>query len=476
LAQRWLLLLARVMLKSYYTIDRAGWRAGLYGLAATLTPGRWQNKFTAGGFSTNVIFMLAGTALGQAASVLLSPALTRLYTPDQFGYLSVYTAALTILGVIAALGFELAIPIAASEAELANLVAASVGALVGTTGLLSLTVWLAPDRLLMQLWVGPLTSYRCLLPIGFACVGAYYVMVAAATRVSAFREIAWTRVSQGLSGPISQIALGLLGAGAPGLAIGFVIGQSSGTLLLFSRVILNSPTLRTALSWRGVTDVVRRYVRFPLFASWSRILDMAGSGPILFLVFSTCYSSEIAGYMFLTERVIARPLLMVSTSLLQVFTGEAGRAVQTDPTRLKRRFWQIVPRQFLLATGWIMVANLVAGWAFPVLFGHQWAASIPYLRALSLAYLAQAVLHPVSTALQIMERQVLAAVWQAGRLGLVLATAMVAWHLGWSAAAALWLASSAQLVSCVTMLALIAWSIHQIEHQWVTSPTRPPAQ
>ncbi len=124
------------MLKSYYTIDRAGWRAGLCGLAAaTLTPGRWQNKFTAGGFSTNVIFMLAGTALGQAASVLLSPALTRLYTPDQFGYLSVYTAALTILGVIAALGFELAIPDRRIRGRAsANLVAASVGALVRHDG------------------------------------------------------------------------------------------------------------------------------------------------------------------------------------------------------------------------------------------------------------------------------------------------------------------------------------------------------
>jgi hypothetical protein len=114
-ARRWWLLLARVMLKSDDTIDRANLRASRSGLVAALAPRRWRHRFFAGGFSTNVIFMLAGTALGQAASVLLSPALARIYTPGEFGYLSVYTAALTILGVIAALGFELAIPIAASE-------------------------------------------------------------------------------------------------------------------------------------------------------------------------------------------------------------------------------------------------------------------------------------------------------------------------------------------------------------------------
>jgi O-antigen/teichoic acid export membrane protein len=64
------------------------------------------------GFATNVGYMLFGTALGQAASVLLAPVLTRIYLPDQFGHLSVYTATLAIIGVAAALGYELAIPIA----------------------------------------------------------------------------------------------------------------------------------------------------------------------------------------------------------------------------------------------------------------------------------------------------------------------------------------------------------------------------
>jgi O-antigen/teichoic acid export membrane protein len=124
------------------------------------------------------------------------------------------------------------------------------------------------------------------------------------------------------------------------------------------------------------------------------------------------YSSEIAGFMFLTERVIGRPLLMVSTSLLQVFTGEAGLAVHREPEKVRLRFHQVIPRQFVLSAGWILLANLLADWAFPVLFGEQCVAAIPYLRAASLGYLALAVLHPLSSALQIMERQVLSAVWQ----------------------------------------------------------------
>jgi len=413
--------------------------------------------------------MVTGTAVGQAASLLFAPILTRLYTPDEFGYLSVYTAALTMLAVVAALGFELAIPIAANEEELANLTAISTTTVVVMTALLGVAMWLVPDAMLETLWLGELASHRYLLPVGFACLGGYFVMVAVATRAAAFREIAATRVSQGLTGPLAQIAFALLDFGKQGLAIGFVIGQSSGTFLLFSRVVLQRAGLLAAISWRGVAATMRRYARFPLLASWSRLLDMAGSGTILFVLFSACYAPEIAGFMFLTERVISRPLLIVSTSLLQVFTGEAGQAVQHDPARLKRRFWQVIPRQLAFSAAWIAVANLAADWMFPVLFGPQWVAAIPYLHALSAAYLALAVLHPVSTALQIMERQVLAAFWQAGRLILMVSSVIIPWQMGLPALTALWLSSGVQVACCVVMLALIAVSVQRIQRDPVAT-------
>jgi O-antigen/teichoic acid export membrane protein len=161
-----------------------------------------RSRLPGKGFAANVAFMVTGTALGQAASIVLAPVLTRLYTPDQFGYLSVYTAALTIFGVIAVLGFELAIPIAASEVELANLLAISGVTLTATTGVIALAAGLLSDEALHFIWLGQLASDRYLLPLGFACLGGYYVMVAAATRAGAFRDIAATRISQGLSGPL----------------------------------------------------------------------------------------------------------------------------------------------------------------------------------------------------------------------------------------------------------------------------------
>ena len=436
----------------------AGWLPGP--LQARLR----QSRQNVGGsrFAWNVFVMLAGTIAGQSISLLLSPVLTRLFSPSQFGYLSVYSAVLLIVGVMAMLGLELAIPIVATEIECANLLALCGLALVGTTALTAVVAWLITDHALTAMSLDALTSYRWLLPLGFACLGGYYLMVAVATWAGAFKDIARTRISQGLTGPVSQIIFGLLGGGTPGLVIGYVIGQSSGTALLFLRVVMRQRALLAAVTWDGVRAAARRYAHFPLFASWSRVLEQAGAGTILFVLFSACYSPEIAGFMFLSDRVIARPLLMVSSSLLQVFTGEAGRAVNGDPMMLRRRFYQVVPLQALFAACWILFANLVAGWAFPLLFGAEWAAAIPYLHALSLAYLGLTVLHPVSTTLQMLEHQALAAVWQICRLGLVVAAVLVPWHLGASAVDALWISSIVQAGCVLVMFGLIILSIEQL--------------
>jgi O-antigen/teichoic acid export membrane protein len=122
-----------------------------------------------------------------------------------------------------------------------------------------------------------------------------------------------------------------------------------------------------------------------------------------------------------------------------------------------------MPLHFLFSASWIALASVAAPYVFPVLFGEQWLAAIPYLRAISGAYLAISVLHPVSTALQMMERQTLAAAWQVARLAAVAGSVLAAWSAGASAVSALWCASLAQGAACVVMLGLVAVSIHRAQ-------------
>lgn len=423
-------------------------------------------------FLRNVVIMLSGSAGGQLISILLSPLLTRLYTPQDFGLLSVYSAVLTIAVVVASLRYELALPLVREEGEALNLMAVCLMVLLLTTGALGLALFALPDAWITQVWPVPQTGggqplYLGLLVAGYFCLGAYYIALQLATRAGAFPAIAKTRLAQGVVGPTSQIGLALAGLGTPGLLLGNVAGQSAGTFGLFAKVVPGARGTFQALSWRAMAAQARRYIRFPLISSWAALIDAAGSSQLLYLLVTFAYSPRIAGFIFLVERVIARPLNIVGTSILQVYIGEAGKIVSTDLPRLKRRFYQVVGRQFLLAVAWVVLANIVGALTFKTVFGAQWGEGVLYLQAMSLGYLAQAVVQPVFHTLQILEKQGLAAGWQIGRLCLTVAVFTGGVALGLPAHWVIAGYSAAQALCCLLLLGLMVLAIdrRQIERE-----------
>jgi O-antigen/teichoic acid export membrane protein len=419
-------------------------------------------------FLKDVSIMLTGAAGGQMVSLALSPILTRLYTPQEFGTLSIYSAVVAILVVVSSMRYELALPLAKTDEDAVNLMAVCLCVLATTTLVLSAVACLVPAAVMARLWPipgdqGPLKIYRLLLVLGYVCLGGYFVALYVATRASAYRAIAKTRLAQGVVGPTTQIVMALFGLGAPGLLVGSILGQSAGTVGLFNAMFAGRTHLLKAISWERMRAQAFRYRQFPLVASWAALIDAIGGSQLLYLLIGATYSARIAGFLFLAERVVSRPLAIIGTSILQVFVGEAGRTVDSDPALLKRRFYQVVTRQAALAAIWIVMANLLAIFLFSTLFGKEWQDAVPYLQAISLAYLAQAAVLPVFHTLQILEKQSMAAFWQIGRLILTVGVFFGAGSAGLAAPMVIAAYSVAQMAACIVLLVMMARSIQQVQ-------------
>jgi O-antigen/teichoic acid export membrane protein len=229
------------------------------------------------------------------------------------------------------------------------------------------------------------------------------------------------------------------------------------------RVLKERRHLLRDISWQRMSALAWRYRRFPMIASWAALIDTAGGNQLLFLMVSTVYSARIAGFIFLADRVVARPLTLIGTSILQVFVGEAGRTASTDPAKLQARFYQVTSRQFLLAAAWILLCNIAATALFPTIFGADWTDAVIYLRAMSIGYLAQLVVMPVFHTLQILEKQALAAVWQLGRLLLILSVFAIAIHEDLTAPWAVFSYSAAQALSSALLFAIMAREIQRLQ-------------
>ena len=74
-------------------------------------------------FSLNVLTLMTGSTLSQAIPIAISPILTRIYTPEDFGLYAVYIAIITILGTIVSGRYELAIMLPKKDEDAINIFA-----------------------------------------------------------------------------------------------------------------------------------------------------------------------------------------------------------------------------------------------------------------------------------------------------------------------------------------------------------------
>ena len=70
-----------------------------------------KNYFPSNQFFRDTLILVGGTISAQVIVLLASPILTRIYSPEEFGILSVYSAILAFFTIFASLRYELAIPL-----------------------------------------------------------------------------------------------------------------------------------------------------------------------------------------------------------------------------------------------------------------------------------------------------------------------------------------------------------------------------
>lgn len=74
-------------------------------------------------FTKNIVTLMTGTAIAQAIPIAISPILTRIYSPEDFGVFALFVAIISILGNIANAKYELAIMLPKKDEDAINIFA-----------------------------------------------------------------------------------------------------------------------------------------------------------------------------------------------------------------------------------------------------------------------------------------------------------------------------------------------------------------
>lgn len=349
---------------------------------------------------------MSGTALGQIIVFLSSPILTRLYSPEDFGVLNLYTSILSFLLVLCSLRYEMAIPIAKNERETIHIVFISIIILIIfsilTTALIAI----------VNIFYINLPKIFYIFPFSLFFIGLYQIFLNWYIRNSNFKLITRTKLSQSITLTVSTIIMGIFNLKSNGLIIGDTIGKSSGSLLMFRKFIqqFSFENLKQIIKKNSLLDTMKKYKNYPLITTWSSLLNVAGIylSPALFTLF---FDSTTGGFFSFGHRIVGTPILLIGQSISQVYINIFSK--NEHPFHIFKKVVLALSALSILVAGTLF---FFGEYLFSVIFGYKWKTSGTFVGILSFMYLFYIITFPVSQTLNLLGKQFLQLLWDFSRV------------------------------------------------------------
>jgi len=207
---------------------------------------------------------MTGTTIAQAIPIAISPILTRIYTPEDFGVLALFVAITAIFGSIANGRYELAIILPKKDEDAINIFA--LGFIITTFMSLVLLVvaivfndyfatLLGNDEIGFWLYFVPLTVFF---------TGLWNILNYFNNRRKSYKDLRNATIIKSIISAIIQLSIGFVKQGATGLITATIIPQFVANTRLLKNIIKDK-LLVAKISKVKVIALAKRYIRIFLF-------------------------------------------------------------------------------------------------------------------------------------------------------------------------------------------------------------------
>ncbi|HOA82008.1 MAG TPA: oligosaccharide flippase family protein [Defluviitaleaceae bacterium] len=355
-------------------------------------------------FAKNVAMVSASTAFAQLMNALFSPVITRIYSPEEYGILTLYTSILGLIAIMSSLKYEWGMPIAENDEKAVNIMALSFMVLLIFATTIYIAFYFFGRPILALLNATKLLNYRCLIPIGVLLAGSYTIFLQWAYRNKDFGSISKTKLAQSITGNVTTVILGWLGAGPVGLILGQILRQGAGIGTLSRPFFKDSKHLLKKLDKTQILWCAKRYKNFPIFTAPSQLLNTAGVQlPVIFI--SSLYGSQVLGLYGLANAVVNLPMVLIGQSIGDVFYAEAARVGKLNPKRVKDLSGKLFKKLLLIGLVPLMILLFFGPFLFSFVFGHRWYDAGEYAKILAFLVFARFIFTPISRVFSVFERQ-----------------------------------------------------------------------
>jgi lipopolysaccharide exporter len=354
-------------------------------------------------FGVNVLTLVTGTTIAQIITILASPIITRLYGPETFGLLALFTSITSIIGVIACMRYELAIMLPKSDEEAANVFGLSIIFVIIVSAVTIPFLILLQQPVLLFLKAPQLGPFLWLIPLVILVSGIYLALEYWNTRTKHFHRQSIARVMRSSSTTGTQLGLGFFGYASGGALIGAsILGQMVASLTLGIQIMRDHLSFfKQNITWNGMYNALKRYNKFLKYDIWSALLNTISWQIPIFLL-SYFFTTAVVGYYSLGMTVIQLPMSYIGSAIGQVFYQRAAEAFHQN--KLSFLVTEVFDELLKLSMFPMLVLTISGKDLFLIIFGPNWGEAGVYVQILSIWAIFWFISSPLSTIITVREK------------------------------------------------------------------------
>ncbi|MBQ2263748.1 MAG: oligosaccharide flippase family protein [Loktanella sp.] len=357
-----------------------------------------------GGVFRGMATLAFGSGIGRVIGIASIPVLTRLYSPEDFGVLAVFTALVAILAPLVTLRYVLALPLPRHDGVAMNLLVLSTGLMLGLTACVALALWLWGGPLLALVSMDVLAPWWWLIALGVLGTASYEMLTMWATRRRAYKVIAQTNVTQSIAGAVVKIAMGLAAFQPLGLLVGQVVAQAGGIGRLLRGFVAEFHASWHHVRASRLRKVTWRHRGFPVWRVPSQFMMIFSmQGPMLFM--AALYDAETTGQFGLAMMALSVPVNLLGHSAGKALYGEAALLVKSSPGSVLKMCRDVQIRLLCISTPLAILLWLFGETLFRFAFGAEWIEAGQYASILAVAILFQFTSAPLIQVMNLLSRQ-----------------------------------------------------------------------
>lgn len=315
----------------------------------------------------NIVYLLGGTGIAQVFTFAISPLLTRLYTPKDFGVLGVVLAASSIIAVVAHLRLNLAIALASTANE-AKIIMKSSMILTWVISLFSsLGLYIYSQMTGNQDYTWFIICFIFLFAILNSNIDILNYWQSYRGR---HKESARNSVIRSTTTGIFQIILSVF---TPlGLVIGGLVGASVSIFMYIREIFkVGENKIHAPVGFNVIKDTIKSNRNFPLYSMPQGLLASASLNAVP-IILGSAFGIMVAGQYWLAYRMLLAPIALLGGAYRQVLHPIFSN--MDTPTKAKiKTAKQHTMYFFVLLVPVMIFCFIFLETIFTFIFGKEWS-------------------------------------------------------------------------------------------------------